>query len=791
MAKFVSGRKRFLCPFCAKAFRTKSQMMLHRSLHTGDLPYPCEVCGKRFPLRCRLLRHMSVHDASITCEFCGMDFKTNILLGRHIKARHTIPSYTYAPVNTQPQPVANKSGQRFPCRLCPKVFSTVNGLKVHKRVHVNTTVKIIPLSVEKEKPEEKTAVSLQDTCKICGMSFPNALYLKSHMVCHNIIRPNSGKLMSIESSKPTENTEDSRAGVNPDKSIAKSCDESVNMMEPTVLIHESSSSYGEPSFQQQNQPYNRINRFSCSVCSQIFQSRSQMLRHQTLIHRSLKCEICACMFSSAEEVQNHKLAEHPSYNADMLAKKPHKCNVCGKGFPKHCRLVQHMAVHSTVPRQSSCDECGKYFPSPELLDIHKKTHETKEPSSGKDPLICGVCQRVFTKRSRLKRHMLLHESQSFPCNKCPKTFISRELLAEHQSIHSVEEEQGVSCTACGRVFTNKGRLKQHVAVHTKSGFVSCDNCFKVFANKQVLEMHAQTCANPNESSSSSQPATSSKSALTPPPPPSGFASCASCSKAFPTKNLLTEHEKTCVGLTVVKKMDGTWKVLDNEDRTRGATRSDMNSRSESLEEIKVFSCKICNKKFSNYHGLNSHMRFHQGIHKCDLCHKKFASRNELSQHMSSHSAVYRCGICSQAFGMVDELKKHVSQCMATQSGVASNYFSCNACSEVFSFQEELAEHVRCHAGEFPHVCTECFKVFAHSLQLSRHLATHFKEDQNIQNSKHICSICQKGFVNSGALDRHKVVHSGEKRFQCSYCFQRFSQRSSLNRHQLTQHETKS
>ncbi|XP_046399764.1 uncharacterized protein LOC124166299 isoform X2 [Ischnura elegans] len=760
----------------------------------------------------------------------GMPSSTDINAETTQGAKHTIPSYTYPPpqgvlvanlkssIMKRPMPVPapqNKSVQRYPCRLCPRVFSSMNGLKGHKRAHKNHSIKV-PVAI-KNPVEPKVE---QNVCKICGMSFPNALYLKSHMVCHTIVRPNSGKVNSIELPGSSSGAEESPQKAGNLKPVPE---ESINVMEPTVLIHESPSAFGDSPYQY-NQP-SMVMQNVCSVCSQIFPTQEKLLRHQVLANhnKTWNCEECPAMFANSIQLQNHVLSQHPVKRT--FVKKEHKCNICGKVFSRSSRLNQHMSTyHLTAPvAPITCQLCGKYFASIEQLNMHKKEHEIAPPRGINSDLSCSVCRRVFSKRSRLKRHMILHESQSFPCSQCPKTFISEELLTEHQLHHTQnvapspisspaavpqspaepteDVSGGIPCTACGRIFTNRARLKQHVVVHTKSGFVACQNCFKVFANGQMLEMHAAVCVKTEEGSNGSQSNVSSKSASI--PHLSSFVSCTSCGKAFPSKELLTEHEKTCVGLTVVKKLDGTWKVMENADeRPRGSSISSSSSNSsrsvqqntikDTMGETKTYSCKVCAKSFTNYHGLNSHMRFHQenaATYKCELCSKMFPSRNKLTQHMSSHSAVYRCGICSQAFGLVDELKKHVSQCVAAQKGggsTPSNYFHCTGCSEVFSLLEQLAAHIKCHADEFPHACHECYKVFANQVQLNRHMSSHGNQNP----ARNVCKICNKSFSNYASLEKHIVVHTGEKKFECPYCMQRFSQRSSLHRHKLTQHETK-
>ena len=45
------------CPICQKGFSVKSSLKRHMMLHTGEMPYECLSCGKRFRQRSNLTRH--------------------------------------------------------------------------------------------------------------------------------------------------------------------------------------------------------------------------------------------------------------------------------------------------------------------------------------------------------------------------------------------------------------------------------------------------------------------------------------------------------------------------------------------------------------------------------------------------------------------------------------------------------------------------------------------------------------------------------------------------------------
>ena len=58
-------------------------------------------------------------------------------------------------------------------------------------------------------------------------------------------------------------------------------------------------------------------------------------------------------------------------------------------------------------------------------------------------------------------------------------------------------------------------------------------------------------------------------------------------------------------------------------------------------------------------------------------------------------------------------------------------------------------------------------------------------EQNVKTSKSgalHCSYCGKEYPSISTLRRHMPVHTGEKKFECENCTQRFTQSSSLYKH---------
>lgn len=53
------AKKRFKCPYCYKLFERTYVLKCHIRHHTGEKPYVCKICSRRFSQRYPLLRHLA------------------------------------------------------------------------------------------------------------------------------------------------------------------------------------------------------------------------------------------------------------------------------------------------------------------------------------------------------------------------------------------------------------------------------------------------------------------------------------------------------------------------------------------------------------------------------------------------------------------------------------------------------------------------------------------------------------------------------------------------------------
>uniref|UniRef100_A0A8P4KFB8 C2H2-type domain-containing protein n=1 Tax=Dicentrarchus labrax TaxID=13489 RepID=A0A8P4KFB8_DICLA len=112
-----TGEKPFTCSVCKASFSFSSNLSAHMRMHTADKPFGCTVCEKTFSRKEYLTQHLTVHmeEKPFSCSVCGKGFRDGGTLKRHL------------PVHTGEKP--------FNCSVCSKGFADKRNLTRHLKIH--------------------------------------------------------------------------------------------------------------------------------------------------------------------------------------------------------------------------------------------------------------------------------------------------------------------------------------------------------------------------------------------------------------------------------------------------------------------------------------------------------------------------------------------------------------------------------------------------------------------------------------------------------------------------------
>eukprot|EP00092_Neocalanus_flemingeri_P016175 GFUD01017507.1.p1 GENE.GFUD01017507.1~~GFUD01017507.1.p1 ORF type:complete len:703 (+),score=185.25 GFUD01017507.1:177-2285(+) len=211
-----------------------------------------------------------------------------------------------------------------------------------------------------------------------------------------------------------------------------------------------------------------------------------------------------------------------------------------------------------------------------------------------------------------------------------------------------------------------------------------------------------------------------------------------------------------------------------------------------VDETNDFKCIECDQKFEKWRDLATHLwRLHAldcDMLLCGHCRnyrtmypKILESHNQTHQNLK----LFKCDVCDKRFNQISQLKNHavihIDKSIAEVPSWAKPK-QCDICQKMFSDSKSLKKHVQAiHSKLKPYICQVCGHQSARKAMLQLHVRQHTGE------KPFNCDQCEYRTGDHNSLRRHKRRHTGVKPYKCPYCQYAAIQSSSFKSHLKSKH----
>ncbi|XP_028967962.1 ras-responsive element-binding protein 1 [Galendromus occidentalis] len=516
-------------------------------------------------------------------------------------------------------------------------------------------------------------------CQVCGESAPSAHGLSMHLRrVHDVISCTSSQL-------------------NPAQHTCRLCGKglsSASSLDRHMLVHS-----GE-------------RPFKCKICGMAFTTNGNMHRHMRthsgapLIAPLLQMQ---SQLLQLENTRNRKSPAPPSI-VSPFAPQDFRCLICGRLFLSKSALEKH-AVNVHDDSAVSCPKC--FALCSQYSSLIDGLHTCIEPNSSGSSSSTNFDDLDHLEFSATKYNLIAAVEcdrrprrcpsvRGYDCERCLRSFPSREALAIHRNRH---EDSQVFCVVCNTSYGSCGDLQRHQSeVHKEL----VDDKTRLMS---ALQLQAN-CSSPRHDLSDVQTLLSLAT--------SGTAQCP------PADAINSENSCDSVSDSLLLGYSG-----------------------DSSEQDSV--CHMCGMAFKNLHRLKRHLQLHVNApFACTLCSYVSTDKSTLVRHLRTHNGErpFQCAICKYAFTTKANCERHVRKRhnKQTKSEIRSAmqynpHMQSQRLSPTFSAQHDSGSTV----------CKYCNKDFKFNRVLRHHLRS---LNNSCSRKPFSCVVCKLGFSTKNNCIRH-------------------------------------
>ncbi|XP_069691009.1 zinc finger protein 420-like [Periplaneta americana] len=630
--------RQHICNICGESFERKTDLGNHIVCHQVDRPHACRICGNLFRRKADLQNHMVCHQVERPhrCPQCGADFQRPSSLTNHMKI------HTYSPgralissgsaIPSAVRTLQNFHGFSSPpsAPASPPLLPQTTATTQSNQTVTNKLSEIqVPsyngwdVNYSYNRGTDGNALSRSQTLEIPVTSDNNESHYGSVTPKHysqiSNISENVSQFSYEENSESIQNLRE-QSNIPAIKSIQTLTEQQdIPVVESVQNLQEQQSSPSQSNTEAQ---------LSCNASSYATVTKNNSISFNSEGYEEAAVKVETLPYVPPVECPPTEetyscVVRHEAKPPVDLNRRPHVCRHCGLGFSRGKALESHERLHQDHwGSPVECDKCEEMFPEDISLQQHRETcvgktrnivnqrqqhHEAVQQTqqqagrymgASSCPVVpnvnssqpakigkhaCTECEKRFTTKQKLFRHMWIHRKRPHVCEICGVSLADRGALDEHRRMQHPGDTP-FTCNECGKSFASRQGLWEHGRVHSGNGTPGsspflCQRCGKCFASRQGHLIHMRTHTGER---------------------PYG---CRFCWKAFRDGGTLRKHERIHTG-------------------------------------ERPHACPLCPRAFNQKVVLREHVRWVHAARNsdgCQLCGYMVGDREALCAHIVKHS----------------------------------------------------------------------------------------------------------------------------------------------------------